>query len=213
MRPQLKLFLNHLPHLFYTHAFRWIGRKRGEVSAAIAVISLIDVVWGNTQSIDLLEPSLSALFTVSWILLIAGVAIRIWAAGNLQKNTEITMGGIYRMVRHPLYLSTVLIYLAYFLACGDAALGVILFLGMIVIIYWPRIMHEEGALQKKFPGQTGQYRDIPRLFPNPFLLRVALTSDRFSLRRAYRNLGMRTIGVVLFIPALLEMFVQLKMGH
>jgi hypothetical protein len=79
MRPQLKLFLNHLPHLFYTHAFRWIGRKRGEVSAAIAVISLI--------------------------------------------------------------------------------------------------------------------------------------SDRFSLRRAYRNLGMRTIGVLLFIPALLKMFVQLKMGH
>ena len=66
--------------------FRWIGRKRGEVSCAIAMLSLIDVFWGDAWPIDVLTPSLAKHFVGYWMLLLAGVAMRVWAAGNRRKH-------------------------------------------------------------------------------------------------------------------------------
>src|SRR5262245_7484852 len=48
----------------------------------------------------------------AWIgLMIAGLgeALRIWAAGHLVKNKELSRGGPYAHVRNPLYLGTLLI--------------------------------------------------------------------------------------------------------
>jgi protein-S-isoprenylcysteine O-methyltransferase Ste14 len=48
--------------------------------------------------------------TVIGILLIAmGEAIRIWAAGHLQKNEALTVTGPYAYVKNPLYIGSVLI--------------------------------------------------------------------------------------------------------
>jgi protein-S-isoprenylcysteine O-methyltransferase Ste14 len=141
----------HLPasirHIVSSSGFKWIGRKRGEAGAAIAAMALVDIVWGKAEPIDLLEPSLSAFFTLSWLLLLTGVAIRIWAAGNLEKNREITTAAIYRMVRHPLYLATWLMYLAYFLAFGDALLGVLLFAATVGVFLMPWVLAAAAAQQ------------------------------------------------------------------
>lgn len=71
------------------------------MSVAIAALSLVDLIWGQAQSVDLFEPRCGARVAAGWGLLLAGVAIRLWAAGNLRKNAEVTMTGIYWMVRHP----------------------------------------------------------------------------------------------------------------
>lgn len=121
-----------------------------------------------------------------------------------------TMTGVYRLLRHPLYLGTALIYLAYFLAFGDDLLGLELFLAMLGLVYWPRMLAEEQTLQRKFPAQVRQYQLIPRLLPDLRAVPAALDSDCFSLQWAYRNLGIRSLGALLVPPLLLELLIRLK---
>lgn len=46
---------------------------------------------------------------VGMILIMIGEAIRIWAAGHLQKNELLTVTGPYAYVKNPLYIGTILI--------------------------------------------------------------------------------------------------------
>jgi len=46
---------------------------------------------------------------VGMILIMMGEAIRIWAAGHLQKNEFLTVTGPYAHVKNPLYIGTILI--------------------------------------------------------------------------------------------------------
>jgi protein-S-isoprenylcysteine O-methyltransferase Ste14 len=46
---------------------------------------------------------------VGMILIMIGEAIRIWAAGHLQKNEFLTVTGPYAYVKNPLYIGTILI--------------------------------------------------------------------------------------------------------
>ena len=46
---------------------------------------------------------------VGMILIMMGEAIRIWAAGHLQKNDLLTVTGPYAYVKNPLYIGTILI--------------------------------------------------------------------------------------------------------
>jgi protein-S-isoprenylcysteine O-methyltransferase Ste14 len=39
-------------------------------------------------------------------LAVAGEAIRVWAAGHLEKGKEVTSSGPYRLTGHPLYLGS-----------------------------------------------------------------------------------------------------------
>jgi Phospholipid methyltransferase len=130
--------------------------------------------------------------------------------GNLHKHAEITMRGVYQMVRHSLYLGTLLIYLAYFLAFGGDMVGLGLFLALMLLVYWPRILHEEETLAKRFPSQITFYRHIPGLFPNRFRLPAAWSSAQLSLSKVYRNLGVRSIGAVVLLPALLNALIYPK---
>lgn len=200
-------------NIFYHSLFRWIGRKRGEFTVTLAAIAIIDVLWGDAYPLDLLEIKPSVLFLLCWALLLGGVMARIWAAGNLRKNEEITMTGIYAMVRHPLYLGTLLIYLSFLLAVGNIFLGLVLYALIILIVYYPRILHEEENLARSFPEEFSKYVNIPRLLPNPFLLPRAIRSDRFSLRMAYKNLGLRSLWALILVPLILKLLIKIKGGN
>jgi len=193
--------------IFYHPIFRWIGKKRGEISAAFALIAIIDVPWGNAYPLDLFE--LTSLSLLCWALLITGVMMRVCGAGILQKE-KLTMTGIYAMVKHPLYIGTSLIYLSFFLAFGNILLGVVLFILMILVVYYPRMLHEEEHLAKVFPNEFEQYKKIPRFLPNPILLPYAIRSNRFSFKRAYKNHGLGSLWALIFIPLFLKLLIKVK---
>lgn len=48
-----------------------------------------------------------------------GAALRIWAAGHLEKATEITSSGPYRLMRHPLYIGSAVLALGVIIAAAD----------------------------------------------------------------------------------------------
>jgi protein-S-isoprenylcysteine O-methyltransferase Ste14 len=195
----------------YGKIFTWIGRKRSLLSALFGMIALLNVLWGKALPMDLDEPSSSPFFWIFWILLFTGVVIRIWAAGIIRKNSEVAKTGVYRMVRHPLYLGTLLIYLSFFLACGDMLLGIILFALMYFVVYYPRMLQEEKKLFAKFPGDYQRYMArTPRLVPKISLIPDAFRNSGFSLRRSYHNFGIRSLTLIVFLPLLCEVLHKVK---
>jgi protein-S-isoprenylcysteine O-methyltransferase Ste14 len=95
---------------------------------------------------------------------IAGLAIRAWAAGHLEKNLALTVSGPYAHVRNPLYLGTLAVAAGLVIASRRWELGV-LFVAVFVLVYLPVVELEEQHLRKLFPDY-GQYAQrVPKLLP------------------------------------------------
>ncbi len=184
---------------------RWIHNRRPLLTAVFIVAALTYVLWRDLPPIDLLDPEPDPLFIVVWLAILCGVGIRIWGSGNLRKNREVTRTGIYRMVRHPLYVGSLLVFLAFFLSIGAPLMGFILFVAMVVLVYYPTMMSEEAHLAKKFPDQAEQHIGLPRLIPDPRLLPEAIRTDRFTLEAARHNLGLRSLWTILILPLFLKL--------
>jgi len=178
---------------------RWIRRRRPVFTALLVLAALAHTLVYSRVPYDLLTPSWSARFLVVWTLIVVGVAIRLWGSGNLRKNQEITYTGVYRLVRHPLYLGSLCFLLAYYLTIGSVVVGLFLFAVLLIGVFYPTMLAEEEYLTIKFPQLAETYRPPPRLIPDVRRIGEALATDRFQLRAAYRNLGFRSL---LFIPLL-----------
>ena len=182
----------------------WIQDQRPRLTAPFLIAALALALLDEREPISLLRPR-GTLFAVAWALMLIGGVARLWGAGNLRKNEEITRTGIYRMVRHPLYLGSLATFLAYFLTVGDPWVGAALFVAMVALVYYPTMMGEEKHLGADFPEQAGEWRSVPRLLPNPLHLSDALRTDRFTLGAALGNLGVSTLAYLVLLPALLEL--------
>ena len=69
---------------------KWLARRR----VALGFIAGLAAIW-------LSDPTPRSLL-IGAIIAAIGEAIRIWAAGHLEKGREVTMSGPYRWTRHPL---------------------------------------------------------------------------------------------------------------
>ena len=109
-------------------------------------------------------------------LVAAGTALRVWAAGHVEKSREVTSSGPYRFTRHPLYLGSTL------LGLGIAVSANHLWLGLAVVAYLVLTLgaasrSEEAHLREKFGAAYDAYA-----------ARRAPPSDRrFSWARAIGN--------------------------
>ncbi len=176
----------------------------------LAGVALADVFWGQARPLRFFGPERSAWAWVPWGLTLVAILIRFWGAGNLHKRQEMTRTGIYRMVRHPLYLANCLIYLAFFLAFGNPVLGIVLFLLLVFGVHYPLMIQEETGLAQLFPGELEAYQRTPRLLPNLSAFPEALATDRFSWRQALRNRAAGVLWVPVALPLAMEALVRLR---
>ena len=102
------------------------------------------------------RPSVLSLL-IGLAVAIPGEALRIWAAGHIEKAREITRSGPYRYVRHPLYLGSTLLGLGFGLASHSwfVLLLAAAYLGLTLAA---AIRSEEAILDKKFDGAYSAYR-------------------------------------------------------
>ena len=145
---------------------RLVHRRRPFLTAVLVIGAIAVALLGPTPPASLLDPSLSARFLLPWALMLFGVAVRVWGSGNLHKNQEITRSGIYTMVRHPLYLGSLSIFLAFFLSLGNPWVGLAFWLVLAFGVYYPTMLSEEEYLLLRFPGLAADYRPPPRLLPD-----------------------------------------------
>ena len=87
-----------------------------------------------------------------------GEAVRIWAAGHLDKGREVTSSGPYRFTRHPLYVGSSIIGVGFAIACASWIVAIVVAVYLVVTI-GSAIRSEEGHLTEKFGGTYPAYRD------------------------------------------------------
>jgi protein-S-isoprenylcysteine O-methyltransferase Ste14 len=130
-----------------------------------------------------------ATLSVGGVVALAGEAIRIWAAGHLEKGREVTTSGPYAFTRHPLYLgSTIMgLGLGYSSASWIVATLVVAYL---TVTLTAAIRTEEAHLTDKFGSAYPAYRAGE----------ANGVRRRFSLERATRNREYRAlIGLLLVL--------------
>lgn len=95
---------------------------------------------------------------------VAGLLLRAWASGHLEKNLRLAATGPFTFVRNPLYLGTVLVAAGLVIASREWWLGV-LFAAVFLLVYLPVIELEEEHLRKLFPAYEEYAERVPMLVP------------------------------------------------
>lgn len=180
-------------HRFPKNICKW----RVRIGLISAILSLI-----------LAKPTLYSLIGGAVIAMI-GLAIRIWACGNLRKEKELTTSGPYRYTRNPLYFGSMILGISTVVACQSWGVMAI-FLANFLIIYPVVVRAEKERMSQLFPEKYQEYsKHVPLFFPK---LRPKLPRDpdhRFSWELYKQNrenralLGFVIIYICLIIKTIL----------
>lgn len=143
---------------------RVLARYRVALGSAMALVTL----W-------LARPSTGSLVSGALVAAV-GAALRLWAAGHVEKSREVTSSGPYRYTRHPLYLGSAVIGVGVALAAGHR------WVGLVIVIYLASTLTaamraEEAHLREKFGGAYDEYASR----------RTPASTRAFSWERAWRN--------------------------
>ena len=133
---------------------------------------------------------------VCLIPVLAGLLVRAWALGQVAPGTSggnrsrqvaesLNTTGLYSIVRHPLYLGNLLIWIG--VAMFPRSVGVVLIVALLFTVYYERIMlAEEAFLESKFGAAFTEWADrVPAILPNPSLWQPSATP--FSVSRVVRR--------------------------
>jgi len=142
----------------------WIARRR----VAAGFICGAAALW-------LAQPTPRSL-AIGSMVAIGGEAIRLWAAGHLEKGREVTASGPYAITRHPLYLGSSIIAIGVAIASARVLIALLIAAYMAVTIA-AAIRTEEAQLTERFGEQYPAYRAG----------HAAQVRRRFSAARALRN--------------------------
>jgi len=107
---------------------------------------------------------------------IVGEAVRVWAAGHLEKSREVTRSGPYRWTRHPLYAGSATMALGIVIASRSVIVGVLAAIYMTATLT-AAIRAEEAYLDQAFGETYARYRSAS----------AEPMNRRFSIARAIRN--------------------------
>jgi protein-S-isoprenylcysteine O-methyltransferase Ste14 len=123
-----------------------------------------------------------------------GEAFRIWAAGHLEKASEVTRSGPYRLTRHPLYMGSVIIGIGVAIASAQLAVAVAVLTYLAVTIA-AAIRHEEAGMRGRFGDQYDAYLQS----------RTQPVERPFSWERAMRNREYRAVAGLAVVAAILAL--------
>jgi protein-S-isoprenylcysteine O-methyltransferase Ste14 len=146
----------------------------------------------------LAEPTWSS-WRAGLVIALVGEALRIWAAGHLEKSREVTRSGPYRWFKHPLYVGSSIMTIGIVMASRSMALAIIAGVYMGVTIK-AAILVEEAYLRRQFGDAYDRY---DRATAEPML-------RRFSLERALRNREYRALLGLLIGFALLALKIMYR---
>src|SRR5262245_4243360 len=131
---------------------------------------------------------------VGLLVALGGAAIRVWAAGHLEKGREVTSSGPYRWMGHPLYVGSSILALGVVIAARSVPLAILaaIYMGTTITA---AIRTEEAFLRRTFGDTYDQYQQS----------RGVPSSRQFSLARVMRNREYRAALGVLVGFALLAL--------
>lgn len=116
------------------------------------------------------------------LLAAAGEAMRVWAAGHLEKGREVTRSGPYGWTAHPLYVGSGIMALGVIVASRSVIVAV-LTVAYVGATFTAAVRTEEAFLRRQFGDTYDRYRQS----------RAEPMARRFSVARARRNREHRAI--------------------
>jgi protein-S-isoprenylcysteine O-methyltransferase Ste14 len=121
-----------------------------------------------------------ALLMAGLPIAVVGEALRMWAAGHLEKSREVTQSGPYRFMRHPLYAGSALMGIGLSIASANLIVAVLaaVYLGTTIRA---AVKTEEAFLRSAFGGDYDAYSQGRNRSGSPAVMR------KFSFERAMRN--------------------------
>ena len=132
---------------------------------------------------------------------VLGEAIRVWAAGHIEKTRRLAMGGPYAHTRNPLYVGSLLIAVGVALVSGHAAAVAVI--AIYFVAFYPAVMREEERfLREKFKDEYAAWASavpmfIPRLTPG------GPRSSHFCWSRVAMNREWRTVATIPLVVGML----------
>ena len=146
----------------------------------------------------LAAPSLRSLF---WgvPMALAGLWLRAWAAGHLEKNERLVSSGPYRFLRSPLYAGTLLVAAGLTLAAQEW--GLLLLMGIVfAAVYWPRMELEDQHLRDLFEDYPEYAEQVPLLWPRfPGIASPGEFRWRLYLRNEEYKAALAFLGAMAFL--------------
>ena len=124
-------------------------------------------------------------WTTGLLVAMAGEAIRIWAAGHLEKGREVTRSGPYRWTRHPLYAGSAVLAVGVIIASRSAIVAAVAGIYMVATLT-AAIRTEEAFLRRAFGDTYDRYSRSE----------AAPMSRSFSIERVLRNREYRAVSGV-----------------
>lgn len=131
---------------------------------------------------------------------VVGEAMRIWAAGHLEKGREVTRSGPYQWTGHPLYLGSSVMALGVAVASWSAVVAVLVLIYMASTLT-AAVRTEEAFLRRTFGDAYVRYQ---RSFGEP-------GTRRFSIARARKNREYRAVAGLVGGFALLALKIVLNL--
>jgi protein-S-isoprenylcysteine O-methyltransferase Ste14 len=187
-----------------------VAEQRVEILAATIARARVPLGFACAGVVLWLARPTSQSLVVGGAIALAGEAVRIWAAGHLEKGREVTQSGPYRITRHPLYIGSAVIALGAAVATAQPGAMVLIAAYMAVTIL-SAIHHEEAGMRASFGDQYDAYAQSRALLRAPRSGGQAQPVERpFSLARAMKNkehkavAGLAAVAAILWAKAFLQ---------
>ena len=113
-----------------------------------------------------------------------GQALRVWAAGHIEKGREVTQSGPYRLMRHPLYVGSSIMGVGFSVAAASLATAALVMLYFLVT-YVAAVRTEEATLDARFDGAYSAYRSGQSVAG----MRKFSAQRAFGLNKEYRSVA------------------------
>ena len=148
----------------------FLARRRVTLGFATAILAVI-----------VAAPTWTS-WTIGLGIAALGEAVRVWAAGHLEKGREVTRSGPYRWMRHPLYVGSSVLAAGVVVAARHplVAIAAIVYMGATITA---AIRTEEAYLRGAFGDTYDRYRTSA----------AEPMARRFSFARVLRNREYRAL--------------------
>jgi protein-S-isoprenylcysteine O-methyltransferase Ste14 len=162
-----------------------LARRRVSLGFVTAIVALV-----------LAQPTWES-WRYGLLVAVAGEAIRVWAAGHLEKSREVTRSGPYRWMRHPLYVGSSVMAVGIVIASRSVVLAIVAGIYMATTIA-AAIRTEEAYLRRTFGDAYDRYsRSQAAPMPRRF------SPSRVLRNREYRAMLGLAVGFALLAAKLL----------
>lgn len=166
----------------------YVSKNRRKLMGALFLISMAAMFIRSQHGFVSLSNE-EIIAVIGWILVGAGVVVRLWAALYLagHKNEQLITKGPYELVRNPLYTGNLISLSGIAVLTESVIAGLVLFFGTL-LIYYATIRYEERKLVRIFGKNYRDYlKEVPRLLPRPRNFRHLLQDTKLHTV-SYRNI-------------------------